>query len=95
MFRNGTSTAVAIPAGSFDDTARSRLDLRAFIDDLGNAIVGWRVGVIVSGDRYGRAWQGLGVLVIYFLVCFLLPSASVTTSLADARASRCAVFFAK
>ena len=39
-FVNGTSIAVAIAAGSFDDTARSRLDLIAFIDDLGNVIVG-------------------------------------------------------
>ena len=39
VFGNGTSTAVAIAAGSFDDTARSRFDLIAFIDDLGNVIV--------------------------------------------------------
>lgn len=51
---NGTSTAVAIAAGSFEDTARSRLDLRAFIDDLGNVIVGWRDGDGWLRLRLGR-----------------------------------------
>lgn len=35
----GTSTAVAIAAGSFADTARSRFDFIPFIEDLGSVIL--------------------------------------------------------
>ena len=49
VFRNGTSTAVAIAAGSLADRARSRLDLRAFIDDLGNVIVGYEDRWMIGG----------------------------------------------
>ena len=61
VFGNGTSIAVAIAAGSFDDTARSRFDLIAFIDDLGN--------VIVMAEEVGRDSVGLDLLAWLLLFC--------------------------